>query len=55
MDRADVMMTSMFLFMGLLFGVLIQALFTMGDRLDQLTIEITKLIICHNHDIVPCV
>ena len=54
MEKFDVMMTSMFLFMGLLFGVLIQALFNMGTRMDEIAIEQAKLILCHDHKIYPC-
>jgi len=55
MDKSEVMMTSMFLFMGLLFGVLIQALFSFGVRLDEIQIDQAKFMLCHNYKIIPCV
>lgn len=54
MDKTDIMMTSMFLFMGLLFGVMFQALFSLGDRVDEIVIEQTKFMICHDFKIIPC-
>jgi hypothetical protein len=55
MDRSDIMMTTMFLFMGLLFGVMIQALFSLGARLDEITIDQARIMLCHDHKIYPCI
>lgn len=54
MDRGDIMLGVMMMFFGLLLGTIITALFNLGSRLDELTVEVAKLILCHDHSIKPC-
>jgi hypothetical protein len=53
-EKNDIMQAVMMLFISLLLGTIITALFDFGSRLDEITVDQARLILCHNHSIIPC-
>ncbi len=54
MERGDLMLGVLMMFMSLLLGVILTALINFGGRLDEITVDIARLVLCHDHSIKPC-
>ncbi len=54
MEKGDLMLAVMMMFIGLLMGVLITGLMNLGSRMDDVVVEQARLILCHDNSIIPC-
>ena len=54
MEKGDLLLAVMMMFMSLLFGVIFAGLINLGARIDEISVEQARLILCHDNLIIPC-
>ena len=52
--KSEIYIMLVLMFMGLLFNVIIQGMFNIGQRVDQVTNDIAVIKFCLEHDISHC-
>ncbi len=54
MAKQEIWLMMVMMFMGLIFSVIIQGLFNLGERVDEINSNIERIQFCLEYEVLPC-